>query len=196
MNVKVNNTTYSIVPNTLGFKEMNYTVETKMGMPFMDPISEEILKPIVEYMCDINEWYYTYPAIIKSPSWTKLYDDVKLKPIIEIVKAFNDISRVKDARIQRVPKETEISRHKETNSEWGVRDGNIVRFRMPMSTNSLVKFSIWDHNEFKYDFHMNIGKFYYTDIRKYHSEENLSDTDSMYLQIDSYVNNTIRQAIC
>ena len=39
MNQRVNNITYSIVPDTLGFKEMNYTVATKMGMPFMDPIS-------------------------------------------------------------------------------------------------------------------------------------------------------------
>ena len=67
MNQRVNNITYSIVPDTLGFKEMNYTVETKMGMPFMDPISEEILKPIVEYITDPQIWYYTYPVILKSP---------------------------------------------------------------------------------------------------------------------------------
>ena len=42
MNKKVDGITYSIVPRATGFKEMNYTVETKMGMPFMDPISEDI----------------------------------------------------------------------------------------------------------------------------------------------------------
>ena len=55
---------------------------------------------------------------------------------------------------------------------------------------------MWDHNEFKYDFQMEVGKFYYTDIRKYHSEENLSNTDGIYLQLDCPVNSTIRQAIC
>ena len=32
MNQRVNNITYSIVPDGTRFKEMNYTVETKMGM--------------------------------------------------------------------------------------------------------------------------------------------------------------------
>ena len=103
MNQRVNNITYSIVPDTLGFKEMNYTVETKMGMPFMDPISEEILKPIVEYITDPQIWYYTYPVILKSPMWTKLYNDKELLPLIEIVMGFNNVSRVKSATIERIP---------------------------------------------------------------------------------------------
>ena len=107
MNIKVGDTTYSIVPNGLGFKEMNYTVETKMGMPFMDPISEEIIKPIVEYITDPQAWYHTFPVILKSPSWSRLYDDVILKPIIEIVMGFNNQSRVKSASIERIPAETE-----------------------------------------------------------------------------------------
>ena len=45
-------------------------------------------------------------------------------------------------------------------------------------------------------FKLEVGKFYYTDIRKYHSEENLSDTDRIYLELDCEVNNTIRRAIC
>ena len=196
MNKKVEGITYSIVPNTSGFKEMNYTVETKMGMPFMDPISEDILKPIVEYITDPQAWYHTFPVILKSPSWTRLYDDVILKPIIEIVMGFNNQSRVKSASIERMPAETEIFRYKETNPGWGVLDGETVRFRMPLRTNTLVKYFIWDHNEFKYEHQMQVGKFYYTDITKYHSEENLSNTDSIYLQLDCEVNNTIRRAIC
>ena len=196
MNQRVNNITYSIVPDTLGFKEMNYTVETKMGMPFMDPISEEILKPIVEYITDPQIWYYTYPVILKSPMWTKLYNDKELLPLIEIVMGFNNVSRVKSATIERIPAGAIIDKHRVEDSVWGVLDDNTVRFRMPMRTNSLVKFSIWDHNDFQYDKIMNTGKFYYTDITKYHAEENLSDTDALYLQIDCLVNDRIRQAIC
>tara|TARA_B110000444_G_C18794479_1_gene574132 strand:+ start:69 stop:659 length:591 start_codon:yes stop_codon:yes gene_type:complete len=196
MNQKVKGITYSIVPNGIGFKEMNYTVETKMGMPFMDPISEEIIKPIVEYITDSQVWYHTFPVIIKSPSWSRLYSDKTLKPIIEVVMEFNNISRVKNASIKRIPAETEIFRYKETDPGWGVLDGETVRFRMPLRTNTLVKYFMWDHNEFKYDFQMEVGKFYYTDIRKYHSEENLSDTDAIYLELDCEVNNTIRRAIC
>ena len=196
MNQKVDGISYSIVPNTSGFKEMNYTVETKMGMPFMDPISEDILKPIVEYITDPHIWYHTFPVILKSPSWTRLYNDKTLKPIIEIVMAFNNVSRVKSASIKRIPTETVISRYKETAPGWGVLDGEKVRFRMPLRTNTLVKYFIWDHNEFKYDYKMKVGKFYYTDIRKYHSEENLSDTDAIYLELDCESNNTIRRAIC
>lgn len=196
MNQKVGGITYSIVPKGIGFKEMNYTVETKMGMPFMDPISEDILKPIVEYITDPHIWYHTFPVILKSPSWTRLYDDKILKPIIEIVMAFNDVSRVMNAKIERVPAESEIFRNKETNPGWGVLDGEKVRFRMPLRTNTLVRYFMWDHNEFKYDFRMKVGRFYYTDITKYHSEENLSNTDSIYLELDCKVNNAIRQAIC
>ena len=106
MNQKVGGITYSIVPKGIGFKEMNYTVETKMGMPFMDPISEDILKPIVEYITDPHIWYHTFPVILKSPSWTRLYDDKILKPIIEIVMAFNNVSRVMNAKIERLPAES------------------------------------------------------------------------------------------
>jgi hypothetical protein len=198
MNKKVDGITYSIVPNTAGFKEMNYTVETKMGMPFMDPISEDILKPIVEYITDPQAWYHTFPVIIKSPSWTRLYDDIILKPIIEIVAAFNNQSRVKSASIKRIPAETEMIPWgtKDDDPKWGVDDGKTIRFRMPMRTSELVKFYTWDHNEFKYIHNLQVGRFYYTDITKYHSEENLSDTDSIYLEIDCEVNNTIRRAIC
>lgn len=196
MNQTVNNITYSIVPDTLGFKEMNYTVETRMGMPFMDPISEEILKPIVKYITDPQIWYYTYPVILKSPMWTKLYNDKELLPLIEIVMAFNNMSRVKNASIQRIPAGTITDKHRVEDSDYGILDGDTVRFRMPMRTNDLVRFFIWDHNDFRYDKRMNIGKFYYTDITKYHSEENLSDTDALYLQIDCLVNDRIRQSIC
>ena len=198
MNKLVNNITYSIVPRATGFKEMNYTVETKMGMPFMDPISEDILKPIVEYITDPHIWYHTFPIILKSPSWTKLYDDVILKPIIEIVMQFNNVSRVMNAEIKRLPAETEMIPWgtKDDDPKWGVEDGKTVRFRMPLRTNTLVKYFMWDHNEFKYEYQMQVGKFYYTDMTMYHAEENLSETDAIYLQLDCEVNNSIRQAIC
>lgn len=109
---------------------------------------------------------------------------------------FNNVSRVKSASIERIPAGAIIDKHRVEDSGWGVLDNNTVRFRMPMRTNSLVKFSIWDHNDFQYDKIMNTGKFYYTDITKYHAEENLSDTDALYLQIDCLVNDRIRQAIC
>ena len=54
----------------------------EMAWKIVDPISEEILKPIVEYITDPQIWYYTYPVILKSPMWTKLYNDKELLPLI------------------------------------------------------------------------------------------------------------------
>ena len=195
MNISVNNTTYSIVPRATGFKEMNYTVETKMGMPFMDPISEDILKPIVQYITDVS-FSHTFPIIIKKKQWTPLYNDKTLKPIIEIVSAFQDISRVESASIKRLTAETKRVKYRDSDPSWGIEDGKKVRFRMPMRTNSLVKYTMWDHNKFQWDYRLSIGRFYYTDMTMYHAEENLSETDTIYLELDCEVNNTIRRAIC
>ena len=67
---------------------------------------------------------------------------------------------------------------------------------MPVRTNDLVTFSIWDDNKFKQDYKLETGKFYYTDVRKPHAVENLSDTDRIHLVMDCYVNDELRIMIC
>ena len=51
-------------------------------------------------------------------------------------------------------------------------------------------------DEFKQDYKLKTGHFYYTDVRKAHAVENLSDTDRIHLVMDCYVNNEMRYMIC
>ena len=55
---------------------------------------------------------------------------------------------------------------------------------------------IWDDNKFKQDYKLKTGHFYYTDVRKAHAVENLSDTDRIHLVMDCYVNTEMRYMIC
>ena len=82
------------------------------------------------------------------------------------------------------------------DKDLGIEDGKITRLHMPVRTNDLVTFSIWDDNKFRQDYKLKTGHFYYTDVRKAHAVENLSDTDRIHLVMDCYVNNEMRYMIC
>ena len=142
------------------------------------------------------------PGVLKSSvnvdtklQWTTLKDNKTMKPVLDILdKLPCEFERV---RFMRLEAGKNIGKHTDKiDKDLGIDDGQITRIHMPVRTNDLVTFSIWDDNKFKQDYKLKTGHFYYTDVRKAHAVENLSDTDRIHLVMDCYVNNEMRYLIC
>jgi hypothetical protein len=192
----------------------------------IEPMVEKILSSIANYLDTLNfykvktkytkgdDWTaislkgyssdpldVTKPGVLKTKvksdsklQWTDLHKASELKPIVEMLdKLPCDFERV---RFMKLKAGKVIKKHSDKiDKDIGIDDGNIVRIHIPIRTNDLVTFSMWD-KKIKEDFKLNVGHFYYTDVRKPHAVENLSDVDRIHLVMDCYMNDDVRSWIC
>ena len=144
----------------------------------------------------------TKPGVLKTKvksdsklQWTELYNVPEMKPILDILETIP--CRMERVRFMKLEAGKVIGKHTDKiDKDLGIEDGKITRLHMPVRTNDLVTFSIWDDNIFKQEFKLEPGHFYYTDVRKAHAVENLSDTDRIHLVMDCYINEDVRAMIC
>ena len=61
-------------------------------------------------------------------------------------------------------------------------------------TNDQVEFYLWDKKE-KLTNYLQVGHFYYVDVRAPHAVTNNSDVDRIHLVMDVYVNRGIRELL-
>ena len=216
----------SIVPNGTGFKELNYYTKEENDWHFqpvdhtlLKPVADYLdtldfhkvktkytkgsawtaiaLKGYSKDPLDV-----TKPGVLKTKQktdsklqWTDLYNAPEIKPILDVLKTIP--CRMERVRFMKLEAGKIINKHTDKiDKDLGIEDGKITRIHMPVRTNDLVTFSIWDDNKFKQDYKLETGKFYYTDVRKPHAVENLSDTDRIHLVMDCYVNDELRIMIC
>jgi hypothetical protein len=216
----------SIVPNGTGFKELNYYTKEEHGLEFqpvdptlLKPVADyldtlDFHKVKTKYTKG-SDWTaialkgysqdpldVTKPGVLKTKQktdsklqWTELYRAPEMKPILDILKTIP--CRMERVRFMKLEAGKIINKHTDKiDKDLGIEDGKITRIHMPVRTNDLVTFSIWDDNKFKQDYKLETGKFYYTDVRKPHAVENLSDTDRIHLVMDCYINEDVRAMIC
>ena len=214
------------VPNGTGFKELNYFTEDDDGWHFqpvdenlLRPVADyldtlDFHKVKTKYTKG-SDWTaialkgyskdpldVTKPGVLKTKAksdsklqWTDLYKAPEMKPMLDILKTLP--CRMERVRFMKLEAGKVIGKHTDKiDKDLGIDDGQITRIHMPVRTNDLVTFSIWDDNKFKQDYKLKTGHFYYTDVRKAHAVENLSDTDRIHLVMDCYVNNEMRYLIC
>ena len=83
------------------------------------------------------------------------------------------------------------------DQSFGLQDGEIARIAVPLQTNEKATFSVYpqgkDGPESK--MHLELGHYYYTDVKGWHSIENKSDTDRIHLLIDCISNKQLRRLI-
>ena len=216
----------SIVPNGTGFKELNYYTKEEHGLQFqpvdpaiLKPVADyldtlEFHKVKTKYTKG-SDWTaialkgyskdpldVTKPGVLKTKvksdsklQWTELYNVPEMKPILDILETIP--CRMERVRFMKLEAGKVIGKHTDKiDKDLGIEDGKITRLHMPVRTNDLVTFSIWDDNKFKQDYKLETGHFYYTDVRKAHAVENLSDTDRIHLVMDCYINEDVRAMIC
>jgi aspartyl/asparaginyl beta-hydroxylase (cupin superfamily) len=98
-------------------------------------------------------------------------------------------------RFMKIKANSGIGKHSDKiDKDFGLEDGNIVRFHVPIRTNDKVKFFLWEGKK-QLENYMETGHYYYIDARAPHSVVNNSDVDRIHLVIDVYVNDEIRKLL-
>jgi hypothetical protein len=142
-------------------------------------------------------FYYKPPEMSKKwqkehPGDYKLQDTSLMRRFPEvnetILKNFRDMG----CEIQRVrfmklgPDQGELERHTDqVDRELGAKPGRVMRFHVPVQTNTSVKFTYWTYDEGEeIQFHMPESHMTYLDIRKPHRAKNGGHEDRIHLVID------------
>ena len=98
-------------------------------------------------------------------------------------------------RFMKIKANSGIGKHSDRiDKDFGIEDGNIVRFHVPIRTNDQVEFCLWEGKE-KLTNYLEVGHYYYVDVRAPHAVTNNSDVDRIHLVIDVYVNAEIRKLL-
>ena len=98
-------------------------------------------------------------------------------------------------RLMKIKANSSIGKHSDKiDKDFGLEDGNIVRFHVPIRTNDQVEFYLWEGKE-KLTNYLKVGHFYYVDVRAPHAVTNNSDVDRIHLVVDVYVNSEIKELL-
>ena len=98
-------------------------------------------------------------------------------------------------RFMKIKANSGIGKHSDRiDKDFGIEDGNIIRIHVPIRTNDQVEFYLWEGKE-KLVNYLEVGHYYYVDVRAPHAVTNNSDVDRIHLVIDVYVNAEIRKLL-
>ena len=98
-------------------------------------------------------------------------------------------------RFMKIKANSGIGKHSDRiDKDFGIEDGNIIRIHVPIRTNDQVEFYLWEGKE-KLTNYLEVGHYYYVDVRAPHAVRNSSDVDRIHLVIDVYVNDEIRKLL-
>ena len=143
-----------------------------------DPL--DILKPNV-LKSGVNE-----QATLQN---TSLIDEMGFQVINDVLaKIPSTFERV---RLMKIKANSGIGKHSDKiDKDFGLEDGKIVRIHVPIRTNDQVEFYLWESRE-KLTNYLEVGHYYYVDVRAPHAVQNNSDVDRIHLVVDTYVNSDI-----
>lgn len=116
--------------------------------------------------------------------WTHLYEQAELLPLKEIL--VHIPAEMERVRVMRLKAGTRISKHTD-KVDKAIKNGDIVRIHVPLKTNGNVNMTLWEDTQANV-YHLETGKYYYTDVSKPHAVENLADFDRLHLVIDCFNN--------
>ena len=98
-------------------------------------------------------------------------------------------------RFMKIKANSGIGKHSDRiDKDFGIEDGNIIRIHVPIRTNDQVEFYLWEGKE-KLTNYLEVGHYYYVDVRAPHAVRNSSAVDRIHLVIDVYVNDEIRKLL-
>jgi hypothetical protein len=147
-----------------------------------------------------KSWWAEHPE-------AKQYDHCQWTVLAERCPSTVDLVRVAvgDAELERVRllrmagrdgKGGSLSRHTDiTDRAAGTRDGQIVRFHIPLITHPKVTMTGWNLDGERHEIHLPPWTIWYLDARKPHAVDNRSGIDRIHLVIDVVADKTARQMI-
>jgi len=137
------------------------------------------------------------PGVLKSDvkpdelRWTKLYEEPSLLPIKEILSHIPaEFERV---RVMRLKAGTTIKKHTD-KVDTAIKNKDIIRIHIPLRTSLNVYFYLWEGKEEQL-YHLETGKYYYTDVTKPHAVHNKWTKDRLHLVVDCYNNDKIKNLL-
>ncbi len=99
-------------------------------------------------------------------------------------------------RFMRLGPGGELSRHADiTDRDAGLRDGQIARLHIPVTTHTDCVFEAWSPRGDRQALRMEPGGLYYLDVRKPHRVRNPTDVERVHLVVDAVVHPFLRQKI-
>jgi RimJ/RimL family protein N-acetyltransferase len=209
--------------STSGFNRMNEVGIARLDLPAFDvsSIAEKVIDlQFVNHYSNYNvgeSWKalslrgYGDPTMIEKPtSMPKKWREENRATSFELkdtalMAGFPELSHILGAIIgtkHRIRfmylrgRDGELGRHTDlVGKEFGIEDGQVMRIHVPLVTNPLVSFSVWNWKAKKENWTMETGFAYYLDIRKPHAVKNTGDTDRVHLVIDVESSEPLRRLV-
>lgn len=145
-----------------------------------------------------RKWREEHPDADESKlDWTVLAPETPaIRAWVEAEPWWSDLERVRLFRMAARDKGGRLGRHSDiADKAVGTRDGQLVRFHIPIITHPDVKMTCWGLDGEPVEHHMAPGSIYYLDTRKPHSVANLSPVDRVHLVVDAVVTPEVRDRI-
>lgn len=130
--------------------------------------------------------------LLRDCEWTTLADDLP-KTTAWVRENFPDTERV---RLLQMKGKGKLGRHTDiADKAMGTKDGQIVRFHLPILTHPSVELHSWDLTGVKTSTYLEPWNLYYLDARKPHAVTNPNGVNRINLVIDVVCNYKVRDMI-
>jgi hypothetical protein len=145
-------------------------------------------------------WWAKHPEAkdLKECGWTVFADkNPALVALCESVGWWRSFERIRLLKMEgSVAKPGRLHRHTDiTDRSAGTRDGQVVRFHLPIFTHSGATTSAWDVGGCQHVRHLEAWRLYYLDQRKPHAVTNASPVARIHLVVDVISDQTVRDRI-
>lgn len=146
-----------------------------------------------------RSWQQEHPEAMRyACDWTVLAERTPaVRSLIESVPWWTRLERVRLLQMSgRGGKGGKLGRHTDiTDRAAGTRDGQIVRFHVPLVTDPQIKMHHWDLDGTETATHLQAWGLYYLDARKPHAVVNPTGVDRIHLVVDVVADQAVRDQI-
>lgn len=147
-----------------------------------------------------KRWWSEHPEAAKFDrcDWTVMAERTPATvELINSVRWWGELERVRLLRMAgRDGRGGSLSRHTDvTDRAAGTRDGQIVRFHIPLVTHPKITMSGWNLRGERHDVHLPAWSMWYLDARKPHAVDNRGGIDRIHLVVDVVADDRCRRAI-
>jgi hypothetical protein len=146
-----------------------------------------------------RSWQEQHPGAMQYRcGWTILASQTPLiRQLVESVPWWAGLERVRLLRMDgRGGQGGKLHRHTDiTDRAAGTRDGQIVRFHVPLVTHPQIVMRSWDLSGHESATHLEPWRCYYLDARKPHAVTNPTGVDRVHLVVDVVADDAVREQI-
>lgn len=146
-----------------------------------------------------SKWMAAHPGSEEYvPVWTPLVEVCpRITAWVESVEWWGELDRVRFMRMDgRAGRGGKLGRHSDiTDKSMGTRDGQMVRFFVPIVTHPAIEMHLWSLDGERTDVHLDAWSLWYLDARRPHAVTNPTDVDRVHLAVDVIVTPAVREML-